>query len=179
MSSEFELDEPELSPSDFSLNFLNLRGVTGKEVSFIPLFSDLFLQLPHGFTFSSVQAASFVVASSRVTIACKQFQCKNAIKQQNDLTYLGGLLLVRLLGIGRLTVLDDVAAGNLHLPGQPQAVVQVQEEEDEAGDPGGPGRDQSPNSSPQKSNPNWGSTIWTQAVRSPTQHQRMPNASSN
>ena len=46
-------------------------------------------------------------------------------------------------------MLDDVAAGDLHLPGQPQAVVQVQEE-DEAGDPGGPGRDQSPNSSPQK-----------------------------
>ena len=79
MCSEFELDEPELSPSDFSLNFLNLRGVTGKEVSFIPLFSDLFLQLPHGFTFNSVQAASLGIASSRVTIACKQFQCKDGI----------------------------------------------------------------------------------------------------
>ena len=38
-------------------------------------------------------------------------------------------------------MLDDVAAGNLHLAGQPQLVVDLQDEEDDAGDPGRPGSD--------------------------------------
>ena len=52
-----ELEEPELSLSVFSLNFLNFKDVTGNEVSLITLlFIDLFFQLPHGLTLSSVQA---------------------------------------------------------------------------------------------------------------------------
>ena len=43
--------------------------------------------------------------------------------------------------VGGLAVLDDVAAGQLDLARQPQLVVEVEGEEDEAGDGGGPGGD--------------------------------------